>query len=48
MSEPVLSCISACAVQDELRHVRALLQLEQKEEQAQFKLKNASASIKDV
>ena len=47
MSEPVLSCISACAVQDELRHVRALLQLEQKEEQAQFKLKNASASIKE-
>ena len=47
MSEPVLSRINACAVQDELRHVRALLQLEQKEEQAQFKLKNASASIKE-
>ena len=47
MSEPVLSRIGACAVQDELRHVRALLQLEQKEEQAQFKLKNASASIKE-
>ena len=47
MSEPIQSCIKACAVQDELRHVRALLQLEQKEEQAQFKLKNASASIKE-
>jgi ATP-dependent RNA/DNA helicase IGHMBP2 len=47
MSEPLLSRINACAVQDELRHVRALLQLEQKEEQAQFKLKNASASIKE-
>jgi superfamily I DNA and/or RNA helicase len=47
MSEPVLSRIGACAVQDELRHVRALLQLEQKEEQAQFKLKNASVSIKE-
>ena len=34
-------------VQHELRHVRALLQLEQKEDQAQFKLKNASASIKE-
>ncbi len=47
MSEPVLSLINACAVQDELRHVRVLLQLEQKEEQAQFKLKNASSSIKE-
>ena len=47
MSEPIQSCIKACVVQDELRHVRALLQLEQKEEQAQFKLKNASASIKE-
>ena len=47
MSEPIQSCIKACAVQDELRHVRVLLQLEQKEEQAQFKLKNASASIKE-
>jgi len=47
MSEPFQSCIKASAVQDELRHVRALLQLEQKEEQAQFKLKNASASIKE-
>ena len=34
-------------VQSELRHVRALMQLEQKEDQAQFKLKNASASIKE-
>ncbi|WP_416559183.1 AAA domain-containing protein [Limnohabitans sp. yimb22184] len=35
------------SVQDELRHVRALMQLEQQEDQAQFKLKNASASIKE-
>jgi ATP-dependent RNA/DNA helicase IGHMBP2 len=34
-------------VQHELRHVRTLMQLEQKEDQAQFKLKNASASIKE-
>jgi superfamily I DNA and/or RNA helicase len=34
-------------VQHELRHVRALMQLEQKEDQAQFQLKNASASIKE-
>ncbi|CAN1534664.1 COG1112 Superfamily I DNA and RNA helicases and helicase subunits [Burkholderiaceae bacterium] len=34
-------------VQSELRHVRALMQLEQKEDQAQFKLKNANASIKE-
>jgi len=34
-------------VQHELRHVRALMQVEQKEDQAQFKLKNASASIKE-
>ncbi len=35
------------ADQHELRHVRALMQLEQQEDQAQFKLKNASASIKE-
>ncbi|MDO8774956.1 MAG: AAA domain-containing protein [Burkholderiaceae bacterium] len=35
------------AVENELRHVRGLLQLEQKEDQAQFKLKNTSASIKE-
>ena len=34
-------------VQSELRHVRALMHLEQQEDQAQFKLKNASASIKE-
>ncbi len=39
--------IAPCAVQDELRKVRALMQLEQKEDQAQFKLKNVSASIKE-
>jgi superfamily I DNA and/or RNA helicase len=36
-----------CAVEKELRHVRALLQLEQKEDLAQFKLKNAKASIQE-
>lgn len=35
------------AVEHELRHVRALMQLEQREDLAQFKLKNASASIKE-
>lgn len=35
------------AVENELRHVRALMQLEQREDQAQFKLKNASTSIKE-
>jgi ATP-dependent RNA/DNA helicase IGHMBP2 len=35
------------SVEHELRHVRALMQLEQKEDQTQFKLKNASASIKE-
>ena len=35
------------AVEHELRHVRALMQLEQREDQAQFKLRNASASIKE-
>ena len=34
-------------VEHELRHVRALMQLEQKEDQAQFKLRNTSASIKE-
>ncbi|WP_300659190.1 AAA domain-containing protein [Hydrogenophaga sp.] len=34
-----------CAVEDELRRVHALMQLEQKEDQAQFELKNAKASI---
>ena len=35
------------AVEKELRHVRSLMQLEQKADQAQFKLKNTSASIKE-
>ena len=35
------------AIEKELRHVRALLQLEQKEDQTQFKLKNAKASVKE-
>lgn len=35
------------AVEHELRHVRALMQLEQKEDHAQFKLKNTSATIKE-
>ncbi len=34
-------------VENELRHVRALMQLEQREDHAQFKLKNSSASIKE-
>jgi superfamily I DNA and/or RNA helicase len=44
---PDLIPAAPCAVQTELRHVRALMQLEQKEDQAYFKLKNASASIKE-
>ena len=36
-----------CAIEKELRHVRALMQLEQKEDLAQFKLKNAKASIQE-
>ncbi|MEY3409944.1 MAG: hypothetical protein RIS02_1671, partial [Pseudomonadota bacterium] len=43
--DPTLTYPSA--VQQELRHVRALMQLEQKEDQAQFTLKNADASIKE-
>ena len=34
-----------CAVKEELHRVRALMQLEQKEDLTQFKLKNAKASI---
>jgi superfamily I DNA and/or RNA helicase len=36
-----------CAIEKELRRVRALMQLEQKEDQTQFKLKNAKASVKE-
>ena len=36
-----------CAVENELRRVLALLQLEQKEDLAQFKLKSAKASIQE-
>ena len=36
-----------CAVEKELRRVQALMQLEQKEDLAQFKLKNAKASIEE-
>ena len=36
-----------CAVEKELRRVQALIQLEQKEDLAQFKLKNAKASIEE-
>ena len=39
--------MDSCAIEKELRHVRALLQLEQKEDQTQFKLKNAKASVKE-
>ncbi len=34
-------------IENELRHVRALMQLEQREDHAQFKLKNSNASIKE-
>ena len=34
-------------VKEELRHLQALMQLEQKEDAAQFKLKNAKATIKE-
>jgi superfamily I DNA and/or RNA helicase len=44
---PAAPCAVQVDVQNELRHVRSLMQLEQKEDQAQFKLKNASASIKE-
>ncbi len=37
----------SCGVENELRHVRALAQLEQKEDLAQFRLKNAKASIQE-
>jgi superfamily I DNA and/or RNA helicase len=36
-----------CTVEKELRQVQALMQLEQKEDQAQFKLKNAKASTQE-
>jgi superfamily I DNA and/or RNA helicase len=36
-----------CTVEKELRHLQALMQLEQKEDLAQFKLKNAKASIQE-
>lgn len=35
------------AIEKELRHVQTLMQLEQKEDQAQFKHKNAKASVKE-
>ena len=38
---------STTSVTEELRRVHALMQLEQKEDQAQFKLKNAKASIQE-
>ena len=44
---PTAPCSVQRDVQHELRHVRTLMQLEQKEDQAQFKLKNAIASIKE-
>jgi ATP-dependent RNA/DNA helicase IGHMBP2 len=47
LTEPDLPLTDTGAVQRELRHVRALLQLEQKEDQAQFKLKSATATIKE-
>ncbi|OYU13497.1 MAG: DNA-binding protein [Comamonadaceae bacterium PBBC1] len=44
---PTANSTAQVDVQQELRHVRALMHLEQQEDQAQFKLKNASASIKE-
>ncbi len=38
---------STASVTEELRRVHALMQLEQREDQAQFKLKNAKASIQE-
>jgi superfamily I DNA and/or RNA helicase len=37
----------ASTINNELRHLQALMQLEQKEDAAQFKLKNAKATIKE-
>jgi predicted DNA helicase len=47
LADQYLTSTAHLSVEHELRHVRALMQLEQKEDQAQFKLKNASASIKE-
>lgn len=47
MSNPVLIPAVLSDVQAELRRLRALLQLEQKEDHAQFKLKNVHATIKE-
>ncbi|PUE42597.1 AAA domain-containing protein [Limnohabitans sp. Bal53] len=47
MANPNPTPTAQLCVEHELRHVRALMQLEQQEDQAQFKLKNASASIKE-
>ena len=47
MADADIIPIDPCAVEKELRRVRALMQLEQKEDLAQFKLKNAKASIQE-
>ena len=47
MADQDLTPTALLSVEHELRHVRTLMQLEQQEDQAQFKLKNASASIKE-
>jgi len=46
-SDTHLTPIDPSAAEHELRHVHALMQLEQKEDLAQFKRKNAKASIKE-
>ena len=47
MAENDITYTDPRAIENELRHVRSLMQLEQREDQAQFKLRNASASIKE-
>ena len=41
------TAVAPRTVKEELRHLQVLMQLEQKEDAAQFKLKNAKATIKE-
>ena len=47
MTDTDLNPTAPRTVKEELRHLQALMQLEQKEDAAQFKLKNAKATIKE-
>ncbi len=47
LTDPDFILTDPSAVKQELRHLQALMQLEQKEDAAQFKLKNAKATIKE-